>query len=237
MGGALPPPSPVPAECPKGPSNHQLLPPSTRCSAGANKSTRHAAPKCRHDPSDMPNFSGGGRLLTHADVGFVGGARLDQQIGPSRHVHRPTQNLRDSRNRALACMSGAFRAVAWYSLNYVQQLIKRKEYHAGALWSLSAYWLKPHPVLRIFLYGPEHTVFLSLRSVFLCAIKSRTRLLPTPSVGTLRVFERVRLASLSVATSYSFEKGSDRLTSLSVVTSFSSFGSRRLYRQAKDLRR
>jgi hypothetical protein len=158
-------------------------------------------------------------------------------LGPSRRVHRPTQNLRDSRNRALACISGTIRAVAQSSLNYVQQLIRGKERYASALWSLSAYGLKPHPVLRIFLYGPEHTVFLSLRSVFLCAIKLRTRLLPSPSVGTLRVFERVRLASLSVATSYSFETGSDRLTSLSVVTSFSSFGSRRLYRQAKDLRR
>ena len=163
--------------------------------------------------------------------------RWTSGIGPSRHVHRPTQNLRDSRNRALACISGTIRAVAQSSLNYVQHHNQREEYYAGALWLLSAYGLKPHPVLRIFLYGPEHTVFLSLRSVFLCAIKSRTRLLPTPSVGTLRVFERVRLASLSVATSYSFETGSDRLTSLSVVTSFSSFGSRRLYRQAKDLRR
>jgi hypothetical protein len=97
-------------------------------------------------------------------------------LGLSRHVHRPTQNLRDSRNRALACISDAFRAVAWYSLNYAQQLIRGKEYYAGALWSLSAYGLNPHPVLRIFLYGPEHTVFLSLRSDFLCASKLRTRL-------------------------------------------------------------
>ena len=130
------------------------------------------------------------------------------RLGLSRHVHRPTQNLRDSRNRALACISGTIRAVAQYSLNYVQQLIRGKERYASALWSLSAYGLKPHPVLRIFLYGPEHSVFLSLRSVFLCAVKLCIRLLPTPSVGTLRVFERVRLASLRVATSFPFKRTS-----------------------------
>ena len=97
-------------------------------------------------------------------------------LGLSRHVHRPTQNLRDSRNRALACISGTIRAVAQSSLKYAQQLIRGEEYYAGALWSLSAYWLNPHPVLRIFLYGPEHTVFLSLRSDFLCASKLHTRL-------------------------------------------------------------
>ena len=113
-------------------------------------------------------------------------------LGLSRHVHRPTQNLRDSRNRALACISGTIRAVAQSSLNYVQQLIRGKEYHAGALWSLSAYGLKPQPVLRIFLYGPEHTVFLSLRSDFLCASKLRTRFFSSARRGNLLVFGRVR---------------------------------------------
>ena len=96
-------------------------------------------------------------------------------------VCRPTQNLRDSRNRALPCISGTIRAVAQSSLSYVQQLIRGKEYYAGALWSLSAYGLKPHPVLRIFLYGPEPTVLLSLRSDFLCASELRTRLFLRPA--------------------------------------------------------
>ena len=50
----------------------------------ANKFIRHMALQEGFSTSttlcSVQNFSGGARLLTHADVGFVAGARLDQRI-------------------------------------------------------------------------------------------------------------------------------------------------------------
>ena len=142
-----------------------LCPPNVRRDPAITSSSlrRHDAQRARTSQPDTRLLSAGMTPVTCQT--FQGGPgssptpmwassrarRWTSGLGLSRHVHRPTQNLRDSRNRALACISGTIRAVAQSSLNYVQQLIKRKEYHAGALWSLSAYWLKPHPVLRIFL--------------------------------------------------------------------------------------
>ena len=161
-GRGCPPPSPVPAVRPR----DSAITSSSLC--------RHAVQRARTSHLDTRLLSAG--VPPAACKTFQGGPGSSPTpmwatswargrtsgLGLSRHVHRPTQNLRDSRNRALACISGTIRAVALYSLIYAQQLIRGKEYHAGALWSLSAYGLKPHPVLRIFLYGPEHTVFLSL---------------------------------------------------------------------------
>ena len=76
----------------------------------------------------------------------------DDLVDYAGPVGRPTQNLRNSRNRALACISGTIRAVAQSSLKYLQHHNQREEYYAGALWLLSAYGLNPLPVLRIFLY-------------------------------------------------------------------------------------
>ena len=72
--------------------------------------------------------------------------------------------------------------------------------------------LFPLPVLRIFLYGPEHPVFLSLRSVFLCATKLRTRLFLRSAWELTCVRKEFDLASLSAAPSYIFER--DRLATL-----------------------
>ena len=150
--GGAPPPSPVPAVRPRDPA---IISSSLRRRADQRARTSHLDTRLLSagvPPEACKTFQGGpGSSPTPMWAeswarGRTGG------LGLSRHVHRPTQNLRDSRNRALACISGTIRAVAQSSLNYVQHHNQREEYYAGALWLLSAYGLNPLPVLRIFLY-------------------------------------------------------------------------------------
>ena len=59
----------------------------------------------------------------------------------------------------LACISRYLQGSRLSSLISSQHQSRGREYLLSALRSLSAYGVKPHPVLRIFLYGPEHTLF------------------------------------------------------------------------------
>ena len=93
---------------------------------------------------------------------------------------------------------------------------------------MSAYWLNPHPVLRIFLYGPEHTVFLSLRSDFLCAVKHSTSSFLAPSAGTFGSQYRSRVYSaLSAGSSIEHRVVYPRLRS--AETPIASLGSCRTF--------